>query len=369
MTMAVQISGFSISGFRGIQGLEVNNLNHINVIVGDNNCGKTSVLEALLLLRDPSNMVNTIRVARVRETSRIYSVSNYESFIDLFSKTSNNLCINVSAAGNKKEINYELKGECCRIIVDPKELEKSSYSILFGKEKPIKEKEANAFRGQLISSINNTTHEEPVLYHEYTRITGMAITRKDVLRIRYLAPYDHIQGRVIDEVISNEEYKKLCVHILQLFDPNITDLLILKDTVSERYLEYIKHQHLGNMPVSTYGDGIKKVLSLANAIAKATNGVLLIDEIETAIHSKYYQEIFSFVVLACLQFNVQLFVTTHSIEALDAILKTQDYSNHPAEEKISVITLRKSSNKTLSRVMPGRQVEMNREAFGFEVRI
>ena len=110
------------------------------------------------------------------------------------------------------------------------------------------------------------------------------------------------------------------------------------------------------MPISTYGDGIKKVLSLANAIAKATNGILLIDEIETAIHSKYYQEIFSFVVLACLQFNVQLFITTHSMEALDAILKTQDYSNHPEEERISVITLRKGSNKTLSRVMTGKQV-------------
>jgi len=33
-------------------------------------------------------------------------------------------------------------------------------------------------------------------------------------------------------------------------------------------------------------------LSLANAIAQATGGVLLIDEVETAIHSKDYDDIF-----------------------------------------------------------------------------
>ena len=41
--MAIQIDKFNIHGFRGIQELTVENLNHINLIVGDNNCGKTRV--------------------------------------------------------------------------------------------------------------------------------------------------------------------------------------------------------------------------------------------------------------------------------------------------------------------------------------
>ena len=39
------------------------------------------------------------------------------------------------------------------------------------------------------------------------------------------------------------------------------------------------------MPLSTYGDGIKKVIALAGRIADAQNGILLIDEIETSIHT------------------------------------------------------------------------------------
>ena len=78
------------------------------------------------------------------------------------------------------------------------------------------------------------------------------------------------------------------------------------------------------MPVSTYGDGIKKVLLLANAIVQAAHGILLIDEVETAIHTKYYDDIFRFLLKACKQYEIQLFITTHNLEALDALLETQD---------------------------------------------
>lgn len=63
--------------------------------------------------------------------------------------------------------------------------------------------------------------------------------------------------------------------------------MVFKSDVGNRPVEYLRHKRLGDMPLSTYGDGIKKVLVLSNAIAAATNGILLIDEIETAIHKRY----------------------------------------------------------------------------------
>ena len=65
--MAIYIQNLHVQSFRGIKDLEVERLNHINLIVGDNNCGKTSVLEALLLLRGPSDFSNVLRVARLRD--------------------------------------------------------------------------------------------------------------------------------------------------------------------------------------------------------------------------------------------------------------------------------------------------------------
>ena len=80
-------------------------------------------------------------------------------------------------------------------------------------------------------------------------------------------------------------------------------------------------------------------------------------------------DIFRFIVKACRTFNVQVFITTHSIEAIDSLLATQDYDIQSKEDAITVVTLRRENHKTYSRVFHGREVFKNREAFGFEVRL
>ena len=83
--MAIHIENLKIEQFRGIRQLSVPHLNHINLIVGDNNCGKTSFLEALLLLRDPGDFTNTLRIARMRDSLAMYGgISAYESLLTLF---------------------------------------------------------------------------------------------------------------------------------------------------------------------------------------------------------------------------------------------------------------------------------------------
>lgn len=43
------IKNFIINDYRGLQNLALKDLNKINVFVGPNNCGKTSILEAFIL--------------------------------------------------------------------------------------------------------------------------------------------------------------------------------------------------------------------------------------------------------------------------------------------------------------------------------
>lgn len=45
------IERLAVECFRGIRNLKIDKLNHMNILVGDNNCGKTSVLEALQFFR------------------------------------------------------------------------------------------------------------------------------------------------------------------------------------------------------------------------------------------------------------------------------------------------------------------------------
>jgi len=368
--MTIIIKEVMIRSFRGLQDLTVKNLNHVNVIVGDNNSGKTSVLEALLVLRNPESLTNLIRITRQREFS-LYRTPTYEGFINLFRKKQQMLQINVKAKlADDSVIEASLMGNEKLTILEEEEIDNRILRNWSIHKNHIQEKfEVMAFEGELNSNVYGKSNEKHIFLHEQTRFSGMEIERVDCLEFEYLSPFDHLMGSNINRIVRNESYKSLCIDIIRLFDDNITDIKILKNEQTNRPVEYINHSILGDMPLSTYGDGIKKVLSIANAIAQSANGILLIDEVETAIHSKYYDKIFSFLTMASKHFNVQLFLTTHSIEAIDSLLATQNYDNQDTTDDISVITIKKAEDKTYSRVLSGRQVTKNRESFGFEVRI
>lgn len=72
--------------------------------------------------------------------------------------------------------------------------------------------------------------------------------------------------------------------------------------------------------------------------------------------------------------NVQLFIATHSIEAVDAILRYGDYENkNTNKDPIRVITLKKidsdSGSNVVARNVSGKYVYENRKVFEFEVRL
>ena len=58
--MAIYIDSFNIYEFRGIKNLKLNSLNHVNIIAGDNNSGKTSILEAIALFKNPLDLYNLL---------------------------------------------------------------------------------------------------------------------------------------------------------------------------------------------------------------------------------------------------------------------------------------------------------------------
>src|SRR5438045_9351098 len=75
------IDGFSIHQFRGIQDLKLEGLGQINLLVGDNNSGKTSVLEALSLYSNPLEERRWRQVANSREV--LTSVNSSMSALSL----------------------------------------------------------------------------------------------------------------------------------------------------------------------------------------------------------------------------------------------------------------------------------------------
>ena len=365
------LSKLAVEGFRGIHDLEIDHLSQVNLIVGDNNCGKTSLLEAIQFLRSSRSLANIYRIARQRENTFLVSTNSiYDNIICMFPKCERGLEIKLSAIYDGSMISFDLLGKESRELLDLNELNKWVYQGLAKEFAEVNnETETDVLECQSIYMVNGQSTNETFRINRFSRITGTPIHQDERIKITYVSPFEHLKGSRINQIIKDDSYTKNCIGALQLFDPDIEDMMIFKSDVGNWSVEYLKHKRLGNMPLSTYGDGIKKVLVLANAIVGAANGILLIDEIETAIHKKYYDDIFRFIVKACGAFNVQAFITTHSIEAIDGLLETQDYEKQNESDAITVVTLKRQDQKTYARVLSGREVHENREAFGFEVRI
>src|ERR1700754_299783 len=72
-------TSLSIQNFRGIHALEMNDLRRVNILTGKNNCGKTSVLEAVYLLSQSANPAIGLQVASLGRFPSI-SESYWHSF-------------------------------------------------------------------------------------------------------------------------------------------------------------------------------------------------------------------------------------------------------------------------------------------------
>lgn len=120
---------------------------------------------------------------------------------------------------------------------------------------------------------------------------------------------------------------------LEILAPRGQPVLFLQDAVA------------GLAPLSAFGDGIRRTLLLALALPRLAGGVLLIDELETAIHVSALGKVFRWLVDACKQYNVQLFATTHSLEAVDAILA----ADTTPEEDIVGFRLEREEERTVAR--------------------
>jgi AAA15 family ATPase/GTPase len=124
----------------------------------------------------------------------------------------------------------------------------------------------------------------------------------------------------------------------------------------------VRHDKLGTAPLSSFGDGLRRVLLLGVTLATVHGGVLLVDEIETAIHFEALDKAFRWLRRAAKELDVQVFATTHSLEAIDALLMAGD------DESLAAYRLSTHESGVSAQRFSGAKLRRLREELGQEVR-
>jgi len=336
------IKSIEINQFRGIQQLIVSDFSNINLIVGDNNSGKTTFLEAIQLLFAKPKLSSINSVIKQRTVLNPNS-SFYTSFIKMFNMQQNKQVLNfdIYANSNNGTLRFELSGRE-RTVSGEEALQLStmtaSQKAQYKRLLAYMIEKVRIFTGSVITLIENEPVEKQIRCTSWDNVIPGDIVKKEV---HYIPSYGHLRYDLLQNIVENPEYKKLAIDILRQFDDSIADICYTKAD-DGTYLETIITKGGVNMPFSVYGDGIKKILYILNKLFDAADSILLIDEIETGLHKKYYDTLFPVIFALASKLNVQLFIATHSIEAIDAILGYGNYENNDGKnDPIKVITLKK----------------------------
>jgi AAA15 family ATPase/GTPase len=298
-----------IENFRGFNSLEISGLSKINLFVGKNNSGKTSILEALFLILGMSNPTLASNVNRFRglgintqlglskqigylfhnlqlENKPSFYVmfdDSSERWLDVEAKYEQNEFSNKNSTLSRPEINGIGLNFATKKRQNQKKLYKSSLVYTDNDSVVI----PNVPRNYLESLYANFIY------------SGMKDDASTLMR------YAEIIKRKGGDTI---------LQALKTFDENIISIQPLNDGI------YFNLKNVSELvPSNIMGDGIRRFLNIVTAVSEKQNAFILIDEIENGLHYSAYKWLWKSLLSFSAQNNVQLFITTHNIETLASL--------------------------------------------------
>jgi AAA15 family ATPase/GTPase len=331
----MQFRRVSIKAFRGIQDLEFYDLGRINLLVGQNNCGKTSVLEAMhvlgncraeygmfpytsrLNLQEYINQIPKLSLSEIlkyyipdESKENVMFISGYEpilmpngTYIPDYTAAYSYKNANGSHVVSPKFITNEQDRDNFIIlpdlrIISAEELEEYYQSNLtYGAIKEIR-KVTSKWIGNNNDKINITSNVKIMeLAENYTYLLNGA---ENTIR----------SGR-----------RNWIIKIIQKIDSEISNIKTTKNQVILFKQKIEGTNNYASVPLEYFGAATVRMLSLLIKLAECKDGMLMIDEIDTAMHYTHLKEIWETVIAGAEEFNVQVFATTHSNECVMALAK------------------------------------------------
>ncbi|MEI7866496.1 MAG: AAA family ATPase [Candidatus Methylumidiphilus sp.] len=354
----VLINNLKIQNFRILQDFEVRKLGRINLIVGKNNSGKSTVLEALRIFAGRANPILLEQIATEHdEKGRITNNESMDKIADLPFKN--------FFTGRVFPITDDIKiyiGE-----TDPVENRFLEISHRYFEEYEVEEKQDNGqsiFRTKSKIISKNEIHNiqsnylEQFLVIENSGTKGLGFIELDDsmpgrLRNAYWDSIDNIpysfvptQFVSVDDLadiwdnILFSDYASSVKQGLAIIAEDFEDLGFVKsESVIGMGLSQwgrgmpklrsqfrrtckvkLKNQNLA-VPLNSLGDGMLRVLQLMLKIFPAKGGFLLIDEFENGLHYTIQEKVWRLIFDLAEKLDIQVFATTHSWDCIESFAK------------------------------------------------
>lgn len=300
------IKSVEIMNYKVIDSLKIENLSNINFFVGKNNCGKTSLLEAIYLNFYPSNPEYIINV-----------VSNAIRQIRL---NNNNLSYFFHKMNPEKPI------EIISMYNDKKMMLKIRPNILndFTQNIPTDTSINKTFESNKLDRIDGLIFE--VKFNDREKVkSSFNLNGENIINMRH-TQYQHFNGILMASntmlmnltfivgQISILKKGKILNEYLKIFDNNILGVEVIGNEVMI---------DIEGMPkkigINIMGEGFKKYLFIVGNLILNKYDYFCIDEIENGLHFETMIKLIDSIIELTKVANIQLFISTHSYEFLEIL--------------------------------------------------
>lgn len=308
-----------LKGFRGFGSYRLSGLTRVNLLVGKNNCGKTSVLEAIELLASGGNprvLYNSLKRRGEKGTRRMH-----EPVMDVAHIFHGHACapgVSFELSSNNGKRTLKVKILSLEEVED-RRVERWRRSRLFDPDEEGPPPLAmHIDRGVPGREILLPVMEDGTIgigYERYPRLvsSGHSGTPVHFLTLDAFDPAS--MGKQWDTVLE-EGVEAEIVADMKLLVPDLDSIVFLTSDNTGSSIRIGLRNDRRRVPIGAYGDGMRQLLALRLSFVGASNGVLLIDEIDAGLHWTVMEDVWQFVVEVASRLNVQVFATTHSFDCI-----------------------------------------------------
>lgn len=269
------ISKLTIEHFRGFNGLELAGLQPVNLIVGKNNAGKTSLLESLALLSNPQVMLQQLP-ALFRPTAGDNQRRFYSWLVsDGFDGTA------------------KVEGVWDENVVQV---------LLTRKQDPV-----------IINGAGHVHVFNTNALQAYASKTVKTHTCKCV-PIRHVEPADLV--RTFSQAVRQRNGEEIMERVLQKVDPRVKKVRV--DAADDGNHVMVDLGFSQMLPLAQAGQGMYRLVSMMAGLIGDHPNLALVDEMDDGIHHSVLADVWTGIAEAAELLGIQVFVTTHSYECIQA---------------------------------------------------
>lgn len=311
------IETFSISNFRGFRKLDLRPLQRVNLFSGTNNVGKTAILEAIFLHLGPNNPQLILSIDSFRGVLNVpANPEQMSAWLFHDRRLSDHIELtSTDTMGAQRSLIIRLAhAQTIRVPRGKRSVQKqepvgTSTTTAFSQREL--RYEYHDAQGKRHTSRIAATQDPPGIQMTGAHIDalpiGIFISTKARSAAEDAERFSNLQS------VGNEDS---VVRVLQRLDDRLRRLAVLVTNGQPNIHADVGISRL--IPVSYLGEGFSRLLSIVLAIMHATNGTVLIDEVENGLHHSTLPEVWRAIEIAARDANSQVFATTHSWECIEA---------------------------------------------------